>query len=294
MDGLPPAKVQRTSRARRLVGGRGKKSRAVGVENIRRERSASPSGEKVNTAEAPVARGAVEPTTSKSSFFRFSASFKSFFLRGDKNMISVFQWTDGREHGGRYPRLYLIKGREARKFEGKDIPGWCVVLKREHHPCGKWSWTEYEIGLEDGTRPIELLSPMHGTFGQEALTWEELAGELQLPVDLTKEIIRAEYPRTGERLDKNEDFLSRAGERHHETLTLVLAHPTCRQMAEGYWRLPKVLKTSWGETVKVAPGKDGWHSPVVEQPGDRAHVAGVRYSPGYHGGKYEIDIVVYK
>jgi hypothetical protein len=122
------------------------------------------------------------------------------------------EYNDGLCPGGRRPRLYLIVGQVAHKFKGVQIPGVCAIAGEKFDKNGKWSNTTYQIELKDGVRPIYLLSPLHGTWGNEFPTWHECASQLGLPLAVTQSIVRAEYPPTADRLDAMEEFMNEEGE----------------------------------------------------------------------------------
>lgn len=123
------------------------------------------------------------------------------------------EFNDGLCPGGRRPRLYLIVGAVAHKFTGSAIAGVCAIAGESFHKNGKWSNTTYQLELAPGVRPIQMLSPLHGTWGSQYPTWHELAAHLGLPLQVAQEIVRAEYASTATRLDEMEAFMaSQTGE----------------------------------------------------------------------------------
>jgi len=207
---------------------------------------------------------------------------------------TVYQYNDGRLPGGRHPRLYLAKGAEVVKFNGADIPGWCIIQKDEYSQCGKWSNHDYELLLAPGVRPIEMVSPLHGRYGQWWRTWSAAAEELQLPVEKVQEIIRKEYWETADRLDKVEAFMEEMHktDQDMEIVLISFGSPTCRQMREGWWTSPKESRTSTGVKVVVEPDPNkGWYAPKAVEP-EGAKVVGHHHRPGYHGGHWVIEVAV--
>jgi hypothetical protein len=241
----------------------------------------------------------------------------------------MYSYNDGLCPAGRRPRLYLAKGGEVKKFLGENIPGYCAIVTAQYEKNGKWSNTTYQLELVPGVRPLYFLSPMHGTWGDNLGSWGEVAETLGLPVDVAQAIIRAEYPKTAERLDKLEEFALAVEAEGYETETVVISFgsPTNRAIHEGYWEKPKSSQTSDGRTVTVVPGSMpadeadrrarewgekygytadsdevvrfrhelvnhvGWDYPTVVEP-EGAKVLSSRHSPGMHGGYWTIEVVV--
>src|SRR5690606_4536198 len=92
----------------------------------------------------------------------------------------LYTYNDGRQPGGRRPRLWLAKNGDgvARKFTGNDIPGFAIVASQEFRPNGKWSNTTYRLMIARGVTPVYMISPLHGIWGQDFLSWGEAAAEL--------------------------------------------------------------------------------------------------------------------
>src|SRR3990167_3989080 len=114
------------------------------------------------------------------------------------------KWNNGLLPGGRHPRLYLIRGDDFFKFRGENIPGVCAVDTAIYHKNGKWSSTMFSLTLAPGVRALELVSPLHGIWGEGFGSWAEAAKELALPVAQAQAVVRAEYAQTASRLDKRE------------------------------------------------------------------------------------------
>ena len=243
--------------------------------------------------------------------------------------MSTHSYNDGLRSGGRRPRLYLARGGEVCKFDGRNLPGYCAVVTAQYHKNGKWSSTAYALDLAAGVRPLEFLSPLHGTWGDDLASWGEVAERLCLPVEVAQAVVRAEYPRTGERLDQLEAFAVAAevqGEAA-ETVIVSFGAPTCRASRDGYWSQPKSAQASDGTTVTIRPGglgvdqartqaeawgqrcghaadapevarflaelltRVGWDNPEVVAP-KGAKVLAARHKPGMHGGYWTIEVVV--
>lgn len=205
----------------------------------------------------------------------------------------MYSYNDGLCSAGRRPRLYLAKGNEVKKFTGKNIPGLCAIATESFEKSGKWSNTTYQLDLAPGVRPLCFLSPMHGAWGDDLGSWGEVAETLGLPVDVAQAIVRAEYPRTGERLDKLEQFALAVEAEGHDTEVVIISFgsPTNRQSREGYWESPKSSQASDGRTVTIRPGEKGWGEPVVVKP-EGAEVVSSHHHPGMHGGCWAIEVAV--
>lgn len=123
--------------------------------------------------------------------------------------LNTIKYCDGLETANRVPRLFFVKeGHPVQKFEGKDIPGICVITASRYSQNGKWSNTKYEISYGQETRAFPMLSPMHGVWGESFTSWEHAAEVLKLSVERTQELVRRAYKVTGERLDGLADKLA--------------------------------------------------------------------------------------
>lgn len=204
----------------------------------------------------------------------------------------LYEYNDGMLPGGRRPRLYLARGAEVRKFEPSRADGWYAVVTTFGDKCGKWSNTTWTLELAPGVRPILMVSPMHGIWGERLSSWGEVVSELGLPVEVAREIVRNEYVGTYERLERIEAFAaSVADTAETETVIVSFGAPTNRQIAAGYWTQPKSGKTSDGREVTVEPGPTGWDAPVAVAP-EGARVVGSRHTPGMHGGYWAVEVAV--
>jgi hypothetical protein len=202
------------------------------------------------------------------------------------------EYNDGLRPGGRRPRLYLAKGGQVQRFNGKDIPGFCVITSEVYSKEGKWSNTTYVLDLAPGVRPIYFLSPLHGTWGEHFESWGAVAEFLGLPIEVARQVVRDEYPRTAERLDQVEQFALEVEALGNTTETVIISFgsPTRRQAADGFWERPKSATTSDGRRVTVAPDPS-WEAPTVVEP-HGARVISVRHKPGMHGGYWTIEVAV--
>lgn len=207
------------------------------------------------------------------------------------------EYNDGLRHGSRRPRLYLTKKSEAVKFEGESIEGYCVITASKYQQNGKWSNTTYQLELAPGVKAFELLSPLHGTWGDNFTSWGEVVEYFSLPIQKVKEIVEREYPSLSKRMDSVEKFALELESQGQEMETVVISFgsPTNRAIREGYWSDPKTGQTSDGQKVIIEPSQgeygSGWCKPVVVTPRG-ARVISSKHSPGMHGGYWAIEVVV--
>lgn len=209
----------------------------------------------------------------------------------------MYDYNDGLRPAGRNPRLYLAKGSEVKKFVGSNIPGFCAVATVRYEKRGRWSNTTYQLDLAIGVRPLYFLSPLHGTWGDDLASWGEVAEKLGLPIEIAQKIVRTEYPETGTRLDKLEQFAAEQAGAESDTEVVVVSFgsPTNRLIRAGYWSQPKSGQTSDARTVTIEPSKgeygNDWHKPTVVEP-DGAKIISSRHSPGMHGGYWAVEVAV--
>src|SRR5690606_30856711 len=104
-------------------------------------------------------------------------------------MTTTYTYDDSLRAGSRRPRLYLIDAQgRALKFEGQPIDGVCVIAGERHTRNGKWSGTTYKLLLAPGVRAWEMLSPLHGIYGQDAPSWQDLADKAGVQVSVAKAV----------------------------------------------------------------------------------------------------------
>ena len=207
----------------------------------------------------------------------------------------MFSYNDGRVCAGRHPRLYLAKGGEVRKFEGANVPGFCAIAAQRYEKNGNWSNTTFDLELAPGVRPLHFLSPMHGTWGDRLPSWGQVAETLGLPIGVAQDLIRVEYPRTADRLDRLEEFAAavEASGGGSETVIVSFGSPTNRQIREGYWGEPKSGHTSDGRVVTIRPSDAGrWDEAVIVEPAAGARILSSRHKPGMHGGYWTVEVAV--
>lgn len=205
----------------------------------------------------------------------------------------MYKYNDGLLNGSRTPRLYLVRGDEAKKFTGENIPGFTAIVTAVFDKNGKWSNTTYELDLAPGVRPLYFASPLHGTWGDNLPSWGAVAEKLQLPIEVAQGIIRLEYPGTAKRLDALETFAAEneAVSRNTEAVTISFGSPTNRMISDGWWDEPKSGHTADGRIVTVRPGQGGWCKAEVVEP-EGAKIIDVQRTPGMHGGYYAVHVAV--
>jgi hypothetical protein len=210
----------------------------------------------------------------------------------------TYEYNNGLCPAGRRPRLWLTTPDKsgAIKFIGENIPNIAVIATAVYEKCGRWSNTTYGLELAPGVRPLYLLSPMHGRWGDDLASWGEVIEKLGVPVALARDIIRAEYPSTADRLDEVEKFALVHEEKGVDTETVVISFgsPTRRQRDEGFWESPKEATASDGSLVRVGPGPEpnGWFEPVLIDGPPGSQVINSIHRPGMGGGYYSVSVLV--
>lgn len=131
--------------------------------------------------------------------------------------MESYKYNDGMKSGRRRPHLYLVKNGVAHPFLSNNIPGVVVIAKEWYTKNGIWSNTEYELLLADGVKPVYLLSPLHGTWGDDLSSWEEAAQRLDLPVKVAQQIVRKTYPKTADKFDQLALFRHEQGGTPHRS-----------------------------------------------------------------------------
>jgi hypothetical protein len=203
-----------------------------------------------------------------------------------------YKYEDGLKPGGRRPRLWLAKGAEVVKFSGKSIPGFCQIAKEIYEPAGKWSRTFYTLLLAPSVVPLYFLSPLHGVWGEDLDSWDEVADTLNLPVEVCMEIVKAEYPDTAKRLDEIEAFAD-ASDTDVEIVSCFVRTPSRRRNTPQYWAEEKEFFGRDGTRIilRSADGtQDGWDNPVLVEPSD-AQIVRVEYLGGYKPCR-KIDVIL--
>jgi hypothetical protein len=125
------------------------------------------------------------------------------------------EWCDGRQNGGRRPRLLAISpSGEVVRFFGEHIPGVVAVVCSAYHRNGKWSETIYGLRTAPGAVIVETLERLHQRPFDAYESWaavvsdcERVAGRSVDPASL-RAVIEAEYPGSIERLDGREAALA--------------------------------------------------------------------------------------
>jgi hypothetical protein len=210
----------------------------------------------------------------------------------------TYKYNNGLCPAGRRPRLWLTTPDQsgAVMFQGENIPDIAIIVTSVHEKCGRWSNTTYGLELAPGVRPLYLLSPMHGRWGDGLASWGEVIEKLCVPVDLARDIIRAEYPSTADRLDQVEKFALEQEAAGVETETVVVSFgaPTRRQRDEGFWESPKEATASDGSLVRVEPGPEpfGWDRPEILEAPEGSKILDSVHRPGMGGGYYSVSVLV--
>ncbi len=200
------------------------------------------------------------------------------------------KYNDGLCPGGRRPRLYLAKGGQVMKFVGENIPGFCAIAAQEYAKNGKWSNVVFDLTLAPGVRGLEFLSPMHGCWGDDLSSWGEVMERLALPLEAAQQIVRAEYPRTAERLDNAEAFAAQCEAAGTDAVELILAggSPNNRAIAAGYWTAPLAVRLPDGTEVTLSASDRRESAEKWTSSDPRVRVIGNDTRPGMHGGSFAL------
>jgi hypothetical protein len=172
-------------------------------------------------------------------------------------------WNDGLLPGRRRPRLWLIKdGIEAKKFDGVNIEGFCLIKTETFKKNGNYSNTTYKIALFPGVRALELCSPLHNHWGHQYESWLDASNDLGLSIDMTKRIVTEEYPYTAERISHIEAVMELVEETKESEVKVV-----------NVMRKDEFIKvqTSYGPVILkpgIGPGEFvSWSTPSIEGKG---------------------------
>ena len=136
-------------------------------------------------------------------------------------MTTDIEWSDGLGSRSRRPFLLLIKGHEVHAFDGKNIPGVCVIKRDNYRKNGKWSHTEYTLALATGVRAISgkqgwecgtWIGGLASALGvAKFASWAELATAMQLPVEVVRPWLATWRPGAAKLLDDLEAALTSLG-----------------------------------------------------------------------------------
>lgn len=180
-----------------------------------------------------------------------------------------FLWND--QLGGRRRPAFLlfILNDEVFVFEGKNIPGVCVVVSTKYTSQGVWSYTTFTLKLADGVRPIE------GNYGfstgrfveglAEACTlknvpgtWAEFAKALGVSIVSAIKFLRSYRPKAAEKFDAVDSALNdledSQGENSELTakiITVSFGGPTNRAIREGFWVSNKFIEGFEGAYLRI-------------------------------------------
>jgi hypothetical protein len=124
--------------------------------------------------------------------------------------MEIYNYNNGLQAGNRRPHLWFAKGNEVLAFTGSNEAGWYAISSEQYTKNGKWSFTDYKLLLCEGVRAIELLSPLHKTWGDDCNSWEEVRARLKVSLENARKILQQSYPDQAKRLDDLEAFVKEA------------------------------------------------------------------------------------
>lgn len=96
-----------------------------------------------------------------------------------------FIYNDGIGSRSRHPMCIIACRNHLFKFKGVDIPGVCIVEKKDYTKNGKWSNTTYYLRLAKGFRGISLMQGFDsGKFVNDVTSLKKIASELGCGFDI--------------------------------------------------------------------------------------------------------------
>lgn len=88
-------------------------------------------------------------------------------------------YNDGIASRGRQPMFLIACRNHIFRFKGVDIPGVCIIEKKDYTQCGKWSNTTYYLRLAKGFRGIPLMQGFDsGKFLNDVTSIKKIASQL--------------------------------------------------------------------------------------------------------------------
>lgn len=120
---------------------------------------------------------------------------------------------------GRPPeKLFFFSptGLEIYKFEGRSIPGVCVVKSSNYVKNGKWSHTAYRLVISPGFSPCALRIEMHqdgvfsgcGTWAEAAARIHRSGAPANLDLRIVQDFLKTHFAKAHERIAENEAQLA--------------------------------------------------------------------------------------
>jgi len=209
--------------------------------------------------------------------------------------MKTIEFVNGLQSGNRKPYLIFIKNADFWVFSGKSIPDVCTVLGGIYKPNGKWSCTTYIIQLMDNVKSYEIISPLHGIWGETYLSWGEVCEFFNLSVEKAKELVRLLYPKTAERLDMIEHLQMESEQKCmlDEIITFSFGNPRLHDYNR-FWGSQREKVTESGRIVRISPDENtepspqAWDHPQCEG----GSILDIKRSPGPHGGYVNIQVMV--
>lgn len=209
--------------------------------------------------------------------------------------MKTIEFINGLQSGGRKPHLILIKNNDVWIFSGKSIPDVCTVIGGTYKPNGKWSSITYTVQLMDGVKSYEIISPLHGIWGEKYLSWGEVCEYFSLSVEKAKELVHKIYPKTAERLDMIERLQIEAEQQgvQDEIITFSFGNPKSYDYSH-FWGSPREKVSESGKIIRISPDESmepspqAWDHPQCEG----GSILDIKRSPGPHGGYVNIQVMV--
>jgi hypothetical protein len=183
----------------------------------------------------------------------------------------MIEWSN--QLGSRSRRAWLLvigPGDQIEVFQGTSIPGKLVIVSDQYQQNGKWSCTTYQLELAPGVSLIEGKDGWETGTLREALSaprWINFANVIKCTLPVAKAFLREWRPKAAAHYDKVEaelEALDNIIDSGATELTLNFGSPTRRQMVEGFWQKPVLVKLGEVEVGRVEPHAElGWSEPQV-------------------------------
>jgi hypothetical protein len=111
--------------------------------------------------------------------------------------------------GGRAPEILVVfRQGKYNEFDGENKPGFFAIISENYEKNGKWSGTDFVVGIPDDAVPVIIGSHLHENIGQ-GMTWKNMY-ERFVPkgTDVTLELFRImmqeKFKRISARIEETE------------------------------------------------------------------------------------------
>lgn len=216
-------------------------------------------------------------------------------------MSEVISWSDRLGNRKRVPFLLLRKDNDLMMFSGKDIPGICVITKRDYEKCGIYSCNKFQIELASGVISLPKMQGWETGGILEGLniereTWECVANSFGVSVPSVQRFFREHFPKTANALDETEKNLSLLSESSPEEIvyvTISWGNYSKRRWENGDWFNPKPIPGFPECFIELIDKSKGWgYLDNIKITGINGVVISTVHSKGMGGGYFDIKVSV--